>query len=190
MQHRISVRTLGLLVLALSIGIASIRAGDGPVASMARAIEADPELRELVKQYDSPLFIPAADFRTDGLYPEAQFYSTAGYWQGDDLGGVYLIAPVWLPHGTNIDSVWLFAVDDDGDCSSDDIAMWMHRVDNYTGQVDGMAAMSTSGAHGNMQTPYESDPAHPVIDYPGFAYWLTVRVCSTDHEVYGAMILY
>lgn len=144
----------------------------------------------MLEGYGSPLFIPAADFRTDGLYPEANFYSTGGYWRGDDLGGVYMMAPVWLPHGTDIATVWLFAVNDDSACSSPDITMWLRRVDNYTGSVDAMAVVSTFGSSPNMQVPFELDPLYPVIDDPGYTYWLTVRLCSTDHELYGAMIIY
>ncbi len=183
--------TLGVASLVLVAGAPPVNAGEeATISTVAAAIEADPTLRGMVKDYSSPLFIPAADFRTDGLYPEANFYSTGGYWRGDDLGGVYMMAPVWLPHGTDIATVWLLAVDDDSACSSPDITMWLQRVDNYTGSVDGMAVVSTSGSSPNMQTPYESDPTYPVIDYPGYAYWLTVRLCSTDHELYGAMIIY
>lgn len=154
------------------------------------AAQENPELKSLLATYDSPLFIPAADFRTDGLYPEAQSYSIGGYWKGDDLGGVYLIAPVWLPAEAEINSVWLFAVDDDDDCSTEDMTMWLARVDNYDGSVDGMAGVSTSGSTGNMQTPHENNPSFSTIEYPLYSYWLTARICSTDHELYGAMIIF
>jgi hypothetical protein len=190
MMQNLTHRAATLVALVLIVGAATAWTDDTEIPTIADAIEANPELAGLMAEYGTPLFVPAADFRTDGLYPEAQFYSTAGYWQGDDLGGVYLMAPVWLPHGTDIASVWLFAVDNDNDCSSEDITLWMQRVDNYTGAVDGMAVISTTGASEDMQTPYELDPTFPIIDYPGYAYWLTVRVCSTDHEVYGAMIIY
>jgi hypothetical protein len=185
------VFTLAAASLVLAAGAPPVDAGDGAtINTVAAAIEANPTLKAMVKDYRSPLFIPAADFRTDGLYPEANFYSTGGYWQGDDLGGVYMMAPVWLPDDTEIATVWLLAIDDDDVCSTPDITMWMQRVDNYTGSVDSMAVMSTSGSSPNMQTPHESNPMYPVIDYPGYAYWLAVRLCSTDHELYGAMIIY
>ena len=177
-----------LAVLAGSVLAGQADRGFGPV--IHRAAENNPEFEALLKDYASPLFVPAADFRTDGLYPEAQSYSLSGYWKGDSLGGVYLMAPIWLPHGAVINSVWLFAVDDDDSCSSQDVTLWMQRVDNYTGSVDAMATMSTTGSTTNMQTPYEGNPTHPTIAYPDFSYWLTVRVCSLDHELYGAMIFY
>jgi hypothetical protein len=192
-RYIVSRTTLLHAIVAVSLVTAGVPAAVAEAprpAAPAALLESSPELKEHLDAYPSPLFVPAADFRTDGLYPEANFYSTGGYWTGDDLGGVYMMAPVWLPDGADISTVWLLAVDDDSTCSSDDITMWLQRVDNYTGAVDSMAVMSTSGASPSMQTPHESNPTHPVIDYPGFAYWLTVRICSTDHELYGAMIIF
>jgi hypothetical protein len=186
-----AISTLGAAALVLAIVAAPAYAAEpAEITTIAAAVEANPTLKSTLKAYGSPLFVPAADFRTDGLYPEAQFYSTAGYWKGDDLGGVYLVAPVWLPDNAEINAVWLFGVDNDDDCSTADMTLWLQRVDNYTGAVDGMAVVSTSGASTNMQTPHEGDPTNPVITYPDYAYWLTVRICSTDHELYGVMIFY
>jgi len=190
MMQRLTHRAIALAAFALILGAATPWANDTAISTIADAIEANPALTGLMKEYDSPLFIPAADFRTDGEFPEAQYYSPAGYWQGDDLGGVFLMAPVWLPDGADIDSVWQFAADNDDDGLNEDIFMGMRRVDNYTGEASGIAGMSTSGESGNMQTPHELNPTFPIVDYPGYAYWLWVQVCSTDHEVYGAMVFY
>lgn len=190
-HRRRKILQIAVTLIVVVGGVALAETADRGIGPWVMAAATDnPELKSILATYDSPLFIPAADFRTDGLYPEAQSYSVGGYWKGDDLGGVYLMAPVWLPDGAEINSVWLFAVDNDGDCSTADISMWMQRVDNYNGSVDGMAVVSTSGSLGNMQTPHETNPSHPTIEYPDFSYWLTVRVCSTDHELYGAMIFY
>lgn len=189
-RRAVAGASITLLIVGLTAGtdVGAAEPGYGP--RVHQAIEQNEEIKALIETYDLQLFVPAADFRTDGLYPEAQTYSLAGNWKGDGLGGVYLVAPVWLPDEAEVVSVWLLAVDDDDACASSDIKLWMSRVDNYSGVVDGMATVSTSGSSASMQMRVEDNPANPIIEYPDYSYWLAARVCSLDHELYGAMIFF
>ena len=181
-----------ICALAAVILAASVWAGDGdrsvpkapelePVTRSVSALDLEKAARarkielESTKAFGgaSPLVIPAAAFTTNGNYDDTYYFQPFdGAMSGwPDTDGC-VQAPAYLPRSARVFQVYASILDEDA------------------GAVDGMAVMSTTGSSENMQTPYESDPTYPVIDYPVCAYWLTVRLCSTDHKLYGAMIFY
>ena len=95
-------------------------------------------------------------------------------------------APVYLPNGAELIDMWTSVYDNNASAS-----MWtrLYRVDNYTGVVDEMAYVATSGASGVIQTPSDLID-YPKVLYPHFSYYVGTCLESSDTRLYSVRIHY
>jgi hypothetical protein len=132
--------------------------------------------------------VPAAAFSQDGdSASEYWFGFLSGRLYGNTAGGC-LKAPVYLPYPAVVNSVYATVVDTD---AGNDVNMSLYRVDNYTGLVEEMANMSTSGAAPTIQT-LSVDPitVGTIVNYPGYSYYATVCLDSWNNGLYSVRVWY
>jgi len=147
---------------------ASFPSGDGIVITNpdeARAMEGSTE------DYVSPLVIPAADFRDDGYDPiGAMFFHFIGgrLANNSDATGSCVMAPAYLPHGSTVTEMWTSYTDSD---AGQDAWLRLYRIDHYSGIVEIMAEVSTSGSSGAMINPVDYTVLFPSTSWD-YAYYL------------------
>ena len=133
----------------------------------------------------SPLVIPAADFSSDGGFPDAFFFDfETGYLEG---GFACLKAPAYLPNGVTVDYVGASLYDNDED---DRVVVELKRVDVVSGAVNTMATLGTPWASTDIQSVGDGAIVYPEVSYPGYAYFLTICLGSVDHRLYSVRIYY
>jgi hypothetical protein len=135
--------------------------------------------------YTSPLVIPAADFSSDGGFPDDFFFDFEyGYLQGD--GFACLKAPVYLPDGVTVTSVNASLYDN----ASGNVVVELRRVNVTTGTVDVMANPGTFADSTDIQHPNDVFIYYPEVSYPEYAYFLTTCLSSPSHRLYSVRIYY
>jgi len=133
----------------------------------------------------SLLVIPAAAFSSDGGFPGGFFFDfETGYLQGDGFG--CLKAPVYLPHGAAVDSVYASLYDN----ASGIVTVDLKRVDVVSGAVHTMATLGTASDSASIQSVGDDTVGYPEVSYPAYAYFLTTCLTSADHRVYAVRIYY
>jgi hypothetical protein len=133
----------------------------------------------------SLLVIPAAAFSSDGGFPDGFFFDfDTGYLRGDNFA--CLKAPVYLPQGAFIDSLYASLYDN----AYGIVAVRLRRVDVVTGSLDIMAAVSTTTDSTSIQQVEDITISYPEVRYPRYAYFLTTCLTSADHRVYSVRIYY
>ena len=139
----------------------------------------------------SPLVIPGADFRSDGLFPENIFFSFAGgYLRGDSVNiNDCVMAPAYLPNGVTVSDIYASVYDNDVNYR---IFVNLYRVDNYAGSVDLMASMATTppGALDAIQVISDYPVDFPLVSYPSFSYYVGSCVESSAIRLYSVRIYY
>lgn len=168
------------------LNTAAVPAGDSIVITSmdeAQSIEGSSE------DYVSPLIVPAADFRDDGYNPiGSMFFSFLGGSLTNDSNGTSscVMAPAYLPHGSTVYEMWTSYKDYDPDS---DAWLNLYRLDHYSGVVDIMASVATSGSSGAMINPVDF-----TIDFPStawdWAYYLGGCGASDLIYFYSARIWY
>jgi hypothetical protein len=167
---------LAALVLALALGPIALPAGAQPAVAPAG----------LPIYSTSPLVIPGAAFSSDGYDPPSMFFSFwGGYLQGGSIN-TCTKAPVYLPKGAKLIDMWTSVYDNDAAAS-----MWirLYRVDTYTGVVDVMAYVATSGAADYIQTPWDWIE-YPMVQYPQYSYYVGTCLESAATRLYSVRIYY
>jgi hypothetical protein len=135
--------------------------------------------------YTSPLVIPAADFSDDGNDPDGFYFDFAGgYINGD--GTACLKAPVYLPNGVVVTSVWASLYDN----APGSVMVRMRRVDVSSGTSNVMASLGTESDSTAIQQRSDSSIGDAQIDYPSYAYYLTVCLNYAGHRLYSVRIYY
>ena len=138
--------------------------------------------------YSSPLVVPAADFRSDGDDPATTLLSfSGGYIAGTLSGSGCVIAPAYLPKDAVINTLQISAYDTDG---SNQVAVSLRRVDNYSGAVTLLATASTSGSDASIVTPSVAVTANNTVAYPTYAYYLTTCLQTESLRLYAVSISY
>jgi hypothetical protein len=133
----------------------------------------------------SPLVIPAADFSSDGGFPDGFFFDfETGYLQGDTFA--CLKAPAYLPHGVTVDYVGASLYDN----ATGSVTVNLKRVDVVSGAVVTMATLGTPWDSTDIQSVGDYDIDYAEISYPAYAYFLTICLSSADHRLYSVRIYY
>jgi hypothetical protein len=133
----------------------------------------------------SPLVIPAADFSSDGGFPDGYFFDfETGFLRGDDFA--CLKAPAYLPHGVTVDYVGASLYDN----ATGSVTVNLKRVDVVSGAVNTMATLGTPWNSTDIQSVGDNDIDYEEISYPAYAYFLTVCLSSVDHRLYSVRIYY
>lgn len=136
----------------------------------------------------SPLVIPAAAFRSDGIHPNGVgFYFSTGYQTGNGTAGACIMAPAYLPNYAIMYQMFASVYDNDG---ANDLEIVLRRVNNYTGAVDILAHAGTAGASTAIQTPYAATIQHPVVTYPDYSYYVTACLPTSLLRLYSVRIYY
>lgn len=139
--------------------------------------------------YGSPWLIPGGAFRDDGFYPGNMFFSfSGGYIRGDepDPGSSCVQAPVYLPFGATVTDFWASVMDNS---AANDWWGYLYRVDNYSGVVDTMATLSTTGADTNIDNPGDSTITFPVVDST-HSYYIGSCLYDTNIHLFGQRAYY
>ena len=132
------------------------------------------------------LVIPAAAFSSDGGFPDGFFFDfDYGYLKG---GFACLKAPVYLPQGAFVDSVYASLYDNDDEHG--DVAVTLRRVDVVTGSMQIMAEAGTTTESTSIQQKEDVTISYPGVSYPRYAYFLTTCLGSTDLRLYSVRIYY
>jgi hypothetical protein len=138
------------------------------------------------KGYSSPVVIPAAAFISDGSDADGFMFYFGGGFVAADVGYVCLYAPVYLPQGSTITSLYANVVDND---SSEDLEVDLRRLDHLSGATEIIAAVVSSG-----QTPYIQLIVTPVTTYPvvssDSSYYLTTCLVQDTLILYAVRVSY
>jgi hypothetical protein len=147
-----------------------------------------PPLQE-ASVYGSPLVIPAADFRSDGLDPDSSFFFFSGGYLYGEHSDTCLMAPVYLPDGATIEEVYASVYDND---SNSGVNLWLklYRVNNYSGSSNILAAMETASESTNLQVIADTSINYPTIVHPDYSYYLGVCLESANIRLYSVRIYY
>ncbi len=133
----------------------------------------------------SPLVISAADFSSDGGFPDGYFFDfETGYLEGDTFA--CLKAPAYLPHGVTVDYVGASLYDN----ATGRVTVNLKRVDVVSGAVNTMATLGTPWASTDIQSVGDNDIDYEEISYPAYAYFLTICLSSAEHRLYSVRIYY
>lgn len=135
--------------------------------------------------YDSPLVIPAADFRSDGLNPDGYYFLfSRGSIEGDTAFPC-MMAPAYLPEGAEVFEMWASVIDN----AANNITVILRRVDNYNGNMDIMASTSSSGTSTSITSISDLTIDFPLVEYPTYSYYVTTCVPDTV-ELYSVRLWY
>ena len=139
--------------------------------------------------YSSPLVIPAADFRSDGIDPTYyNFWFATGAAEGvNPTTSGCMMAPAYLPNNATIVDVWASVYDNNG---SYNVPLSLRRVENYTGAVNTIATLTSAGASTTIQSLYATSISNTVVSYPNYSYYATACVRSTETKLYSVRIYY
>lgn len=154
------------------------------VLSLAEGSLREAELAAMPEVYDSPLTIPAADFRDDGYDPEGMtFWFGLGRVEGDSAhASGCVMAPAYLPDGASIFQMWSTMRDNTAPAD-----MWanLYRVSNITGLSEIMASINTTGINQpTIVQPYDLSITNPIVDYPSYNYFVGACLFHEDIELY------
>ena len=153
--------------------------------------------------FRNPLNISAAEFKPDGFQAGDVFVSpNDGTVYGANYAETRIVhAPIYLPDGAHISSVWARVQDADGggggpgNCVSgfpSDIELAIVRKKGCSASTcsDEMARVSTSGSSPNLQTLGTATIDFPVVDGDDYGYFATVRLCGPKHTLYNLHVFY
>ncbi|RLE17427.1 MAG: hypothetical protein DRJ65_22800 [Acidobacteria bacterium] len=154
--------------------------------------------KDFSKSYTSPLNVPAAAFRSDGVNPDRLLYHLHfDEIRGLDVANAYAVAPVYLPNGATVSMVGVQVfdgIDTTGPCGDDplerNVEVYLFRVDNYSGESFQMAGFSTTGSDPDSQYFVEMSVEYPVVLYPDYSYFAVTKVCSSAHAFSVMQIFY
>lgn len=192
--------TLGLGIVLVSLAMPAWSHGPEGLISDAVSLtqgESEEMARTLGKAYGSPLVVPAAAFRSDGINPDQlHFVANAGFLQGQDLESAYAVAPIYLPDGATISAIQASVYDGfdgPGSCdglSNENVGVWVMRVVNASGEVNTLAYFETSGVNGNIQHILDTTIDYATVAYPEYAYFAVTKLCSSAHTFDALQIFY
>jgi hypothetical protein len=139
--------------------------------------------------YSSPLVIPGAEFRSDGFDPDSIFFSFGnGYAQGEHANSC-MMAPVYVPNGVTIEEIYASVYDNDAN-SGVNIWVKLYRVNNFSGDVDTMAAMETTSQSTGVQVISDTSISYPNVVYPDYSYYVGACMESNAIRLYSVRIYY
>lgn len=165
-------------------------AGQDASASSHGDTDAVTQEAQAIESYQSPLVIPAADFRDDGADPDSFFFWFAGgYAEGNSSNYGCMMAPAYLPHGAIVAEMWVSLYDND---TTHSIYVTLWRVDNYDGTAEVMAEVTTTDAYAYDGITVLSDNTinGPIVEYPGYSYYATSCLRSSSIRLYSVRVYY
>lgn len=138
----------------------------------------------------SPLIIPAADFRNDGIYPLNDYYfifSQGILWGNDTTHYGCQQAPAYLPNRANIYQFFVSVVDND---PTYDLFVRLWTAGNYNNNVaDTISVVTTSGAAPGVQAPGDF-VSNGMVVYPDYNYYVTVCLQGSQMGIVSARVWY
>jgi len=170
------------LVLAMAVG-ASLSAWPADGGDTVRDKE------RAAKGWHTPLVISAADFKPDGNGPDDFFFNLEGHFEGEGII-IRLHAPAYLPHGATIHQLSASVYDNDDECDSPDIRVFLRRARFSDGTWYSMGLAQTSGASASVQQISDTSITNSLIDNVDFVYYVYVSMCDASHELMAVKIYY
>jgi len=134
----------------------------------------------------SPHMISAATFSSDGIDPDSyRFIFTGGYLTGTSANSGCVKAPVYLPANRTLDEIFVTAYDND---STFNLFLEMRRVNNFTGQSNIMATVSSDDQANAILVLNDNTINGAHIRYPDYSYYLTTCLNSEQIRLYSVRI--
>lgn len=182
-------------VVTLGLAPAPLPASESLTAEDALAAH---DLREALAAveagYSSPWPLNFADFTPRTPTDRCLFAGAPGgaaYVSAFELGNVCcIVAPVHLPDGATVTSMFFYLYDDSGD----DLSMSLRRKRiNNTVASSVLATVATAGTSTSVRILPDITITDPVIDNTQYSYFVTTDEClgsPPDLRVYQALIFY
>lgn len=201
-SHRPDTRAakLAILIFAVSLCTGTAAATDRFVEESTGIQVTEGEFEQLfgpkATSYGSPLTIAASAFRSTGANPTGVHLGFLDALHGNDSVNAYAVAPVYLPAGATISYMGAGVgdgIDTTGPCSGSsqrNVDVYLYRVDNYSGDVDIMSSLVSSGSSPDPQYLLDSNVEFPTIDYPYYSYYAVTKLCHSAHVFYTVQVLY
>jgi len=136
----------------------------------------------------SPLVIPAAAFRSDGILPDSFFFPFGGgYLQGDSQNYGCVVAEVPLPSGVVVRRMSVSLYDND---ALFNVGVRLRRVSNFNGSGSMMGSVSTFGTSSSVRVLTDPYIVDSFIAYPEFSYHLETCLSSGNIRLYSVQLYY
>jgi hypothetical protein len=131
----------------------------------------------------NPIVIPAAAFGRDGGPSTNVFFSFIGFWRGNSSGCI--TAPIYLPRYARLTYLFVSTMDND---ASNNLWLNLYRVDNYSGTVETLGGISSSGQSTDILVLY--DTLNTAVEYPNYSYYLGSCLLSSNHRLYSVRVYF
>lgn len=139
----------------------------------------------------SPYVVPAAAFRSDGndSYEDYFFSFFGGYVREQDVGSGAgcMMAPAYLPEHVFVQDMFVSLYDNDAVVDS---TVRLRRVNNYTGDVDILSTITSSGANSFITVYSDTSIDEPWTVFPTYSYYVTACLASPDIRLYSVRLYY
>ena len=96
------------------------------------------------------------------------------------------MAPAYLPNGATITAMCASVYDN----TTSDVWVDLRRVDNFSGGTVWMATVNTTGDSTSIQALCDTSIHDPLVVYPGYAYYVTSCLFSSDIRLYSVRIYF
>jgi hypothetical protein len=134
----------------------------------------------------SPHMVSAAAFSSEGTDPDSyRFIFAGGYLTGTSANNGCVKAPVYLPQGRTLSELFVSAYDND---DTYNLFLELRRVNNFTGQSNIIASVSSSGQFNGIRFLSDSTVNSSRTLYPEYSYYLTTCLNSGQIRLYSARI--
>jgi len=179
---------IAALLLAL-LAMSFLEGSDG----VAQASSPDPVSAAASRPYsptinerNSPLVIPAAAFSDDGVGPTGTFfYFSGGYMEGRSGLDGCVKAPVYLPAGAKITSIYATIYDNNVSTST---FFNLYRTSYSSGATDMMGSMVSTSVSTSLQTIYDLSIDYPVVTLPNYSYFVGGCLGENNTRLYSVRI--
>lgn len=134
------------------------------------------------------LVVPAADFRLDrGSGNEPLFLFHGGFWGGSTTGSTCFMAPVYVPHGSEIYQVFATVYNNH---PTSNLTISLRRLDNYSVVHTNLADMSSTNPSASIHGIHNVNVTNGEVSYPQYSYYLTTCLSSNLHRLYNVRVWY
>ena len=153
-------------------------------------INRDGSTIDVVIPAGTPLIVPAADFHSDGFYPDSAWFDFFnGTWEGRSWGDGCMVAPVYLPDGVTVTGVLVTFIDND---VGNHINFDLFRTNLSTSVVENLAYLNTTSfsESPNPQQHSTTFITYGTIDHSNYTYFLTTCLPTENTKLVGLQVYY
>lgn len=182
----------GVIAAALMIAPSMVAASDPNLDAMAQQTTSSEQKTgtefETRSGYDAPAMLPAASFLIDGGDPNQYYFSFGGGYLYGRNGGTCMLAPLRLPVGAEITSMYINYIDD----YTGSMNVQLRRKDVRNTDVTViLAQVATTGDDANVSTSLTSAITNPIVENQYFTYFVNFCLPDTSEiKFFNARVYY